>query len=476
MLDGDQGSRGRCFDLFANFNTDPYKLQKILGMLRLIKHIGSALLLGTLIYLVFLAIFFFTGRLEGGFNYDRALEEYYRNLILSVVLYLVNTYWILLLGKKYRHLLPTKKFLLIAISGNVVLSLIGIFISRLIWTVAIGQTPLKEFLLGERILYYQFSLLIAVIISIIFYVAWYFKYRQENKVKEQKIIAGTASAKFDALKNQLDPHFLFNSLNVLNSLIEEDPQQAQKFTTSLSKIYRYVLEQKNKDLVTVDEELVFAKTYIRLLKMRFEDSIVFEIPDAAGNPEFKIVPLSLQLLLENVVKHNIVTSSRPLKIKVYEEGGMLCIANNLQQKQVVKKSSGVGLRNIQQRYNILSDREVVISRTGTEFIVKLPMLVQKLNAYEVQMSYIEDKRYEKAKKRVGAIKNFYGNLISYIIVIPILALINYSTTSFIWVIFPILGWGFGLVMHGFEAFGYNPIIGKRWEERKMREMMEDEDF
>lgn len=445
-------------------------------MLRFIKHIGSALLIGTFIYLIFLAIFFFTGRFEGGFNLDRALQEYYRNLILSVILYLINTYWILVLGKNYKHRLPTKKFLLIGISGNVLFSLIGIFVSRLIWTVAIEGAPLKTFLLGEKIAYYQFSLLIALVVSILFYAAWHFKYRQEKKVKEQKIIAGTASAKFDALKNQLDPHFLFNSLNVLNSLIEEDPDQAQKFTTSLSKVYRYVLEQKDKDLVTVDEELAFARTYIRLLKMRFEDSIIFEIPDQAGNPEFKIVPLSLQLLLENAVKHNIVTASKPLRIRVYEEDGLLCVANNLQQKQVVKKSSGVGLRNIQQRYTILSDRKVAIRESAREFIVKLPMLTHRLEAREIHSSFIEDKRYEKAKKRVEAIKSFYGNLISYIIVIPILALINYTTTSFIWVIFPILGWGFGLVMHGFEAFGYNPIIGKGWEERKMREMMEDDDF
>jgi len=111
-------------------------------------------------------------------------------------------------------------------------------------------------------------MLISLVVSLIFYAFWYYKDRQESKVKEQKIIAGTASAKYDALKNQLDPHFLFNSLNVLTSLIEEDPYQAQKFTTSLSKVYRYVLEQKNKDLVTVDEELQFARTYVRLLKMR----------------------------------------------------------------------------------------------------------------------------------------------------------------------------------------------------------------
>src|SRR5690554_275292 len=373
-------------------------------MLRLIKHIGSALFVGTLIYFVLLAVFFFTGRFDDGFSYARALKEYYGSLIVSVILYLINAYWIQFLIVKYKSVLHTKKFFLIGISGNIVLSLIGIFVSRLILRVGIEKRPLTEFLQGEKMEYYQIALLIAIAISIVFYAAWYFKYRQERKVKEQKIIAGTASAKFDALKNQLDPHFLFNSLNVLNSLIEEDPGQAQKFTTSLSKVYRYVLEQKNKDLVTVDEELAFARTYIRLLKMRFEDSIVFEIPDQAGNPEFKIVPLSLQLLLENAVKHNIVTSSKPLKIRVYEEDGLLCISNNLQQKQVVKKSSGVGLRNIQQRYKILSDREVIVRETAREFIVKLPMLTQRMDIREVQLSYIEDKRYEKAKKRVAAIK------------------------------------------------------------------------
>lgn len=147
-------------------------------------------------------------------------------------------------------------------------------------------------------------------VTSVFLAIYYYRFKQESKVKEQKIIAGTASAKFDALKNQLDPHFLFNSLNVLTSLIEENPDAATKFTTSLSKVYRYVLEQKNKDLVSVEEELEFARLYMTLIKMRFEDSIVFMLPDKLINPEAKVVPLSLQLLLENAVKHNIVTPSK----------------------------------------------------------------------------------------------------------------------------------------------------------------------
>ena len=299
---------------------------------------------------------------------------------------------------------------------------------------------------------------------------------QDKRVKEQKIIAGTASAKFDALKNQLDPHFLFNSLNVLTSLIEEDSFQAQKFTTSLSKVYRYVLEQKNKELVSIDEELQFANTYVRLLKMRFEDSIILDIPESSSNPEARIVPLSLQLLLENAVKHNVVTASKPLKIKVYEEEGFLVVTNNIQEKQVVKKSSGVGLRNIQQRYQLLTDRQLKIDKTTKEFSVYLPILTKKVTTVKTQELYIKDKRYQKAKEKVEAIKGFYGNLTAYCIVIPCLGWLNYNTTSFPWVVFPMLGWGLGLLLHGMEVYGYNPLWGKRWEERKLRELMDQDDF
>lgn len=445
-------------------------------MIRFFKHLGKALIIGGLIYFVFMAIFFFMGKFDQGFSYARAWEEFYVNMIFAVILYMVNAYWIEFLLVKYKHQFYQRRRFLLGIVGNVVLSVAGIFVSRFIVSVGIDEISVSEFLLGERLEYYKVSLLLAIFISLIFYVAWYFKFRQESKVKEQKIIAGTASAKFDALKNQLDPHFLFNSLNVLTSLIEEAPEKAQKFTTSLSKVYRYVLEQKNKDLVSVDEELAFAKTYVRLLIMRFEGSIVFDIPEKADNPEARIIPLSLQLLLENAVKHNIVTQKRPLKIKVYEENGMLCVTNNLQEKQVVRKSSGVGLRNIQQRYSILSTREVQIEKSTSEFTVKLPVLTHKLNILGTQQTFIEDKRYLKAKEKVEAIKGFYGNLLSYCLVIPVLGWINYSTTSFPWVIFPAIGWGFGVAVHGMEVFGFNPLLGRNWEERKIQEYMEDENF
>ncbi len=210
--------------------------------------------------------------------------------------------------------------------------------------------------------------------------------------------------------------------------------------------------------------------------MRFEDSIHLEIPQHSSDPDAKIVPLSLQLLLENAVKHNVVTASKPLYIKVYEDNGMLVVDNNRQEKQVVKKGSGVGLQNIRQRYGILTDRQVEIVKSEADFSVKLPMLTEQVSVMETQQTIIDEKRYEKAKKHVEELKGFYGNLTAYCIVIPSLAIINYNTTGFPWVIFPALGWGFGVAVHGMEVFGYNPLWGKTWEERQIKKFMDEDEF
>jgi two-component system LytT family sensor kinase len=414
--------------------------------------------------------------LNRGIDWVEELQGVGVTFIYAFVITAVNEYYNDFLSSRFSWSEQMQKRLWYGVIGSIVLTVLSFGFARMLVEVAIYGSTFKEFIENENLASYIFALAITIFVSAIAHAFGFYKALQDTNVKKQKIIAGTASAKFDALKNQLDPHFLFNSLNVLTSLIDEDPYQAQKFTTSLSKVYRYVLEQKNKDLVSVDEELQFAKTYVRLLKMRFEDSIIFDVPDVVKNPEGKIVPLSLQLLLENAVKHNIVTSKKPLQIKVEEIDDMLLVSNNLQEKRVVNKSTGVGLQNITQRYDILTDREVVIEKTSDHFKVYLPMLFKKISVVETQKSHIEDKRYEKAKERVQAIKSFYGNLASYVIVIPILVFINWRTTSFPWSIFPALGWGFGLLGHGLQAFGYNPLFGRSWEERKLKEYMEDDGF
>ncbi|MEA1786133.1 histidine kinase [Arenibacter sp. GZD96] len=359
----------------------------------------------------------------------------------------------------------TNTFLILFISlGNGLTFVPIVFLMRFI----VSTYPLAQFYQEENSITYLIAFLVASLTTLAFYSYYTHQQTQKQKIKEQTFLAGSATARFDALKNQLDPHFLFNSLNVLTSLIEENPSLAQKFTTSLSKVYRYVLEQKNKDLVTLDEELDFARTYVSLLKMRFENSIIFEIPDRATNPEALLVPLSLQLLLENTVKHNKVNPGHPLHIKIYEMDGNLVVENKLQPKEVLGKSSGFGLQNIQQRYHILSSRKVHIEKTNTHFRVQLPLLTKTIPIMTHQNS---GDSYIRARKKVEELKEFYSSLASYVVVIPFLIFINYRTYwEFQWFWFPALGWGIGLAFHAFKVYG----PGWSWEERKLRQFMEEE--
>ena len=217
---------------------------------------------------------------------------------------------------------------------------------------------------------------------------------------------------------------------------------------------------------------------MNLIKMRFEDSIEISVPEKASNPEFKVVPLSLQLLLENAVKHNQVTPSKKLHIAIEESGNRLQVKNNIQAKQVIKKSSGVGLVNIRQRYHLLTDNEVRIEDDGQHFKVGIPILTEhrQKNFMSAQEEFIADKRYERARKKVEALKGFYIHLTIYCIMVPVFLYLNYISTSFPWSLFPILGWGWGIIGHAAETFGWNPIFNKKWESRKIEELMEDEDF
>jgi hypothetical protein len=388
-------------------------------------------------------------------------------LLYSVSLHLANTSLFVFLDEFFKEERFSKKRILVGFVSSFIVSLFVIFLLRIFEDVIIEGNTLNNFLAKETASNYIVSSIFTFIVLLIVHFVYLYKWYQENKLKEQKIIAGSASAQFESLKNQIDPHFLFNSLNVLSSLIEENPDAAQKFTTSLSKVYRYVLEQKDKDLISVSEELQFAKTYMNLLKMRFENSITFELPDNFENDEAKVVPLSLQLLLENCIKHNIASEKKPLHIKIAIENGQLTIENNLQKKEVLQDRKGVGLQNIVNRYAILSKRNVLIEQNNEKFKVFLPILTKQISIMETQNIYNENLSYARAKERVEKLKGFYGNLISYCTVIPVLLFINLKTSDFQWFWFPMLGWGFGLTMHAFETFGY----GKSWEERKINEIL-----
>ena len=379
------------------------------------------------------------------------------------------------LDSKFSWTDETRKRTIAAIVGTLVMNIALVyFCNYLNFIVIQGKNP-EKFFNGEMNFINWFFINFAIMISAIghargFMAAW--KNSTKKEVVEQKLIAKSANAQFESLKNQLDPHFLFNSLNVLDSLIEENPIQAQRFTNSMSKIYRYVLEQKDKELVSVEEEIDFAKTYCELLKTRFEDAVTFDFNISEEDKKGFVVPLSLQLLLENSIKHNFATSSKPLNIKIFTEKGNLIIENNLQTRELPNTSTGVGLANIVSRYNLLTERNVFVEKSEAFFRVKLPILTEKLNPMNPYTPSQEQLAYEKAAKRVEELKGFYGNLISYCIFIPFLIFINFQTSpKYHWFWWPMLGWGIGVISHGIKTFG----IGTDWEERQIKKYMEKEE-
>jgi len=183
------------------------------------------------------------------------------------------------------------------------------------------------------------------------------------------------ATKYESLKNQVNPHFLFNSLNALTNLVYEDQDQAAKFIRQLSKVYRYVLDTRSQELVPLKTELAFLDSYVFLQKIRFDDKLTVNI-DVKGYEESMLPPIAIQMLLENAIKHNTVAEEEPLTIDIYiENEEYIVVTNNLQKKTIpIEASSGMGLANIRSRYEFLSQKKVDIRETEDAFIVKLPLI------------------------------------------------------------------------------------------------------
>jgi hypothetical protein len=420
---------------------------------------------------IFLSIIFVRAIIGLTITFDFSLAiNFGYSLLYGLSLYYANAFVFIYLDSVYTETRFSVQRLIVGFVSTFFITLFVIFLLRVFEEVIVEKQSFTDYIESEKSSSFLIPVVVFLIVSLAIHAFYFYKALQETKVKEQKIIATTANAQFESLKNQIDPHFLFNSLNVLSSLIEENPENAQKFTTSLSKIYRYVLEQKDKELVAVEEELAFAKIYMQLLAMRFENSISYELPENT-NVDAKVVPLSLQLLLENCIKHNIVSSSKPLHIKISIEDNQLVIENNWQKKEVLSDGKGVGLQNIVNRYALLTERQVKIIQNEISFKVYLPILTKQILIMKTSQFSEENNTYLRAKKRVEELKGFYINLISYCIVIPTSAIINYNTFwGFQWFWFPMLGWGMGLSFHAFGVFGY----GKSWEERKIQEIINKE--
>lgn len=411
------------------------------------------------------------------FSREKSVEMFFLHLMISAMysfpLAIGNGLLNDMLSKKYSWVAETRKRTVLGVICTLLLNVALVFLINYINFIIIQKQDFADFFRGNIAINNWFTINIALLISAVLHAKDFmeeWKKSTRNEIVEQKLIARSANAQFETLKNQLDPHFLFNSLNVLSALIDENPDQAQHFTASMSKIYRYILEQKDKELVTVQEEIEFAKIYCELLETRFEDSVSFRFDVSDDISKLYVVPLSLQLLLENCIKHNYATSQKPLVITIYSEQGYLLIQNNLQAREQVRESSGIGLSNIVQRYALITTQNVFIEKSADFFRVKIPLLNQKPRIMNTPTSN-ESIAYDRASKRVKELKSFYGNVISYCLVIPFLIFVNLSTApSYHWFWWPVLGWGIGLASHAVQVFG----ISRNWEEKQIKKIMDRE--
>ncbi|RKD91559.1 sensor histidine kinase [Mangrovibacterium diazotrophicum] len=234
-----------------------------------------------------------------------------------------------------------------------------------------GITPSNwyEFLLESSI----YTVLISLFISLLFTAIGFFKAWKRETITSAQLKTQMMTYQYEALRNQINPHFLFNSLNVLSDLVYEDQQQAVRFIRQLSDLFRYVLDSRDKELVPLQEELNFLDSYIFLLKTRFEEKLQIDLQVEARSDDF-MVPMTLQMLIENAVKHNEVSAAFPLKVTVRQNGDYLEVENNLQPKSVGDDSKKTGLQNIRQQFAFFSAKPVEIEQTEQFYRVRVPIL------------------------------------------------------------------------------------------------------
>lgn len=197
--------------------------------------------------------------------------------------------------------------------------------------------------------------------------------KQQIDLEYKTLVAENMRTRYEALKNQVDPHFLFNTLNTLKSIISIDPPKAEEYTQQLSEVLRYTLQ--NRDVTVVESEIEFTKSYCSLMQIRYGDSLRFEFDIDERYANYHIIPLSVQTLVENTIKHNVISNRSPLKVKIYTSADdTLSVENSIQPKKEAQSGEGIGLANLSERYKLMWKRDIEIEDDGLTFKVTVPLI------------------------------------------------------------------------------------------------------
>jgi sensor histidine kinase YesM len=331
-------------------------------------------------------IFFFLGGgltllalLMGGIKAPDFFKTLIVNGFASSIFWVGNDYLADLLDTKFPWTGNTIVRVLVSILTTVVYTFIGFIAVIWVWGV-VNNSPHS---VAENFSIRAFwgSLMITTFISVIVHGSSFLREWKASLVEAEKLKKDHITAQYETLKNQVNPHFLFNSFNVLTTLVHKDADLAEQFVRQLSNVYRYVLDSRDKEVVPLEMELKQLEAYIFLMKIRFGESLKADIkpmPVLTRNEAIKgvsVAPLTLQMLFENALKHNAVSKSTPLSIEVFQEGNEYIVVKNLiQLKNSVGESTGVGLENIRSRYKFLSDKAVIVLQEGGFFMVKIPII------------------------------------------------------------------------------------------------------
>ncbi|GAB3549966.1 sensor histidine kinase [Spirosoma fluminis] len=292
----------------------------------------------------------------------------------TVAVWETNRWGILLSRRKYPELAQTRPRVLFQLIWFVACSS-AIRITQTFVYHQIGLWPSEDYLLFKP---YFFNTLVSVVGTVqiaayyegvYLYQRWKVSYTEAQDLKKTNL-----QSQLESLKTQINPHFLFNNLNSLSSLITSDAEQAERFLDELSSVYRYLLQQNNRDLCPLTDELNFIQAYFHLIKTRYGSGIFMETDIDPKYMAYMIAPLTLQILFENAIKHNIISAKRPLVIKLYTREGNLYVENNLQVKKQSVPSNQIGLQNIMMKYKLLNHSSIDVIHGEDMFLVRIPLI------------------------------------------------------------------------------------------------------
>jgi hypothetical protein len=328
------------------------------------------IILAGILGLAFLITIVFSQNWDDGFK--EFILSYAWALAICASQWLGNSYIYGLLDKKYSwqdHLVKR------AIWGTLAIIVYSatafVLVQMIMFKLMLGSLPDNPVYWGLRSSY--FAILISFFVSLIFVAVAFFQNWKNSLLEAERLKAEMMVYKYEALQNQINPHFLFNSFNVLSDLVYEDQKKAVGFIRQLSQLFRYVLDSRDMELVPIKEELEFVKAYSYLLHSRFEDKLSIQL-DFKANDQEMIVPMTLQLLIENCVKHNEISASQPLRVEITRNGAYMKVENNLQLKPVEGDSKKTGLSNIRQQFKYFTDKGILVTKTDHTFSVEVPVL------------------------------------------------------------------------------------------------------